>query len=472
MSLGDFFEHAQFLFDVGCAAQITSVCVRSMPEKQWVSFTTKIVLAPEAVLRDDAPSVLVDLPTFRVVRSVVAAGDAKTFLTEVANGIALRARLPRDVGHDIRFVNDNNTDAAPQFYEGPELYTRLQARDFGLPCAAWVHAAGGPTLGNYLPGADLALKRIDRQLAAQRTPFIGFKGLSRDLGLRARGFTRDYTGSVEFVAPFWTWIDAASATPAGELAVGVSSQIDALAARVTLAVDPVEMPRMAEKRLLPLTAGEWKVETSAPATRRLLRLMTRAPTVLSLNFDGESIQQERVGAGNLRVLAHQYNDDLDLEMLRKKLFGENSDLFEEGVAQLLHLCGFAAEHIAGKREAVDVVAFAATDDVLFVECTLRELDMKKLDKLAARARSFEDMMERRVGEEGGHVRRALFMPVRRKAVAAATLEAVEQHGVMLVCKEEIELIIEMALRGEPPTMVLSEISLAGRERIFETHPKE
>jgi hypothetical protein len=278
-------------------------------------------------------------------------------------------------------------------------------------------------------------------------------------------------GSVEFVAPFWTWIDAASATRDGELAAGVSSHIDVLASRFTLAVDPVEMPRMAEKRLLPLTNGEWKVETSGSATRRLLRLMTRAPTVLSLNFDGESIQHKPVGAGNLRVLAHQHNDDPDLEVLRKKLLGENSDLFEEGVTQLLHLCGFAAEHIAGKREAVDVVAFGATDDVLFVECTLRELDMKKLDKLAARARSFEDMMERRVGEEGGHVRRALFMPVRRKTVPAPTLEAVEQHGVILCCKEEIDLIIEMALRGEPPNKVLSEISLAGRERTFETHPK-
>jgi hypothetical protein len=119
MSLGDFFERAKFLFDVGCAAQITSVCMRSMPEQQWVSFTTKIVLAPKGVLRDDAPSVLVDLPTFRVVRSVVAAGDAKTFLTEVANGTALRARLARDVGHDIRFVNNNNADAPPQFLRRP-----------------------------------------------------------------------------------------------------------------------------------------------------------------------------------------------------------------------------------------------------------------------------------------------------------------------------------------------------------------
>jgi len=52
----------------------------------------------------------------------------------------------------------------------------------------------------------------------------------------------------------------------------------------------------------------------------------------------------------------------------------NPTRFEEGVAELLHLCGFAAEHITGDREAVDVIAFTSP----------KELDTRKLDKLSAR----------------------------------------------------------------------------------------
>ena len=81
-------------------------------------------------------------------------------------------------------------------------------------------------------------------------------------------------------------------------------------------------------------------------------------------------------------------------------------------------------------------------------------------------------MERRVGEERIYVRRALFIPVRRKAVPGRTVEAAEEHGAVLVCKEEIEQMIEMAIRGEPPRAVLSAASRAGREQVIEDHPKD
>jgi len=287
-----------------------------------------------------------------------------------------------------------------------------------------------------------------------------------------QGFSSNHTGSLALIAPLWTTISSTRSSLDGELNIEISSQIDSLAQRFTLAVDPVEKPRLDEKRLLTIVGDEWKVETKDSLTRRSTRLLTRPPTALSLNFDKESVETRRVGAGNLRILAHQHNDDAELESLRKSLFGVSAQHFEEGVAQLLHLCGFSAEHIAGKKEAVDIVAFADESDVLLVECTLRELDSKKLDKLGARARALEELMERRVGSTGAYVRRALFMPVGRKAVPAPTLEAVQDHGVLLVCQEELELMIEMALRGEPPMKVLSILSAAGREVVFEPSLKE
>jgi hypothetical protein len=471
MGIGEFMEQAKFLQGIGCAAQMTSICVRSMPEKQWVSFKTKIVLGPHDVSRDDSRSVLVDLPTFRVIRAVVPPADALDLLSDVANGVVPRSRLPRDVGHDIRFVRSNHEESPPQFYDGPTLLTPLQMASMQVPSAAWVQSAGGPTLGNYLAAAELALARIERQLAGQPTPFMGFVGLARDLGLGTGGFTRDHSGSLDLVAPFWTWLGDARATDDGDLTVEIASSVDVLASRFTLAVDPVEKPLIREKKLLGIEGPSWTIEKHAGLTRRWTTLRTRAPTVLSLNFDGESIQQERVGAGNIRVLAHQQNDDPNLQELRKKLSGTAAERFQEGVAQLLHMCGFAAEHIFGEREAVDVIAFA-DNDVLFVECTLKELDTKKLDKLSARARAFEEVLERRILQDRVHVRRALFIPVRREAVPGRTVEAAEEHGAVLVCKEEIEQIINLAVRGESPRAVLSALWRAGRESIFEGHPKD
>jgi len=471
MSLRAFLERAQFLFDAGCVAQMTSVCVRTMPGQPWISFTTKIVLGPREVLQDGLPSVLVDLDTLRVIRAVVEPANAKTFLEEVATGRAKRERMRHDVGHEIQFVDENGTNKPPQMGRAIQLLNRMQTSLYDLPCVAWVLSAGGPTLGNFMPRPD-ALKRLERQLAGQRIPFIEFSGLSRDLGLGMQGFSSNHTGSLALIAPLWTTISSTRSSLDGELNIEISSQIDSLAQRFTLAVDPVEKPRLDEKRLLTIVGDEWKVETKDSLTRRSTRLLTRPPTALSLNFDKESVETRRVGAGNLRILAHQHNDDAELESLRKSLFGVSAQHFEEGVAQLLHLCGFSAEHIAGKKEAVDIVAFADESDVLLVECTLRELDSKKLDKLGARARALEELMERRVGSTGAYVRRALFMPVGRKAVPAPTLEAVQDHGVLLVCQEELELMIEMALRGEPPMKVLSILSAAGREVVFEPSLKE
>ena len=81
-------------------------------------------------------------------------------------------------------------------------------------------------------------------------------------------------------------------------------------------------------------------------------------------------------------------------------------------------------------------------------------------------------MERRAAEDRVYVRRALFMPIRRNAVPPRTAEAAEEHGAMLVCAEEIEQMIEMAKSAEPARSVLSALSSAGREHLFEEHPKD
>src|SRR5437763_6512549 len=93
MSFSDFLDRAGFLLDAGCSAQVTSVCVRSMPEEEWVSFTTKIVLGPENVLRADLGSVLVNLPNLRVIRASVPGTQVRQSLADVAEGILRRAAL-------------------------------------------------------------------------------------------------------------------------------------------------------------------------------------------------------------------------------------------------------------------------------------------------------------------------------------------------------------------------------------------
>src|SRR5258708_30250386 len=80
MTLGDFLERAKFLFDGGCTAQVTSVCVRSMPEQQWVSFTTKIVLAPDPSLKVDVFSGICIAQALKRISSSFEAANALSFI--------------------------------------------------------------------------------------------------------------------------------------------------------------------------------------------------------------------------------------------------------------------------------------------------------------------------------------------------------------------------------------------------------
>src|SRR5207249_3641779 len=71
------------------------------------------------------------------------------------------------------------------------------------------------------------------------------------------------------------------------------------------------------------------------------------PCELILAFKGLEIDRQRIGLGFPRLYAHELVDPEFLilqERLDPKFARQKPDKFEEGVAWLLHLCGFSSVH--------------------------------------------------------------------------------------------------------------------------------
>ncbi len=156
-----------------------------------------------------------------------------------------------------------------------------------------------------------------------------------------------------------------------------------------------------------------------------------------------------MGLGSLRVIAHALFDS-EFQQLRKRLASakHNTDSFEEGVAWLLHLCGFASARYGHKdmQGATDVVAFRDESIAIFAECTAKIPPLEKIGDLRNRA----DAFQQRVNERGRSIvlARAMFVAVSKKEISDEPVDRDHEQRVVLVAKEDMEALLEGAIRGE------------------------
>jgi hypothetical protein len=145
--------------------------------------------------------------------------------------------------------------------------------------------------------------------------------------------------------------------------------------------------------------------------------------------------------------------DQDLELLKKMLLKPEIDkpyAFEGAVSTLLTLLGFSVANygrIPKLQKGPDIIAITPSGHVGIIECTIGLINENdKLAKLVQRARLIrEKLTEARYGHL--QLQAAIATPLSREEVAA-DLPAAGDHGIAVICKQDIENALSQV--GLPP----------------------
>ncbi len=145
---------------------------------------------------------------------------------------------------------------------------------------------------------------------------------------------------------------------------------------------------------------------------------------------------------NPRHAIHQVFDQ-DLEFLRRMLLTPETDkqyAFEGAVSTLLCLLGFSAANygrIPKLQKGPDIIVITPLGHVGIVECTVDLLNENdKLAKLVQRTKLIKDKLAD-AGYGYLQLQPAIVTPLSRDEVAV-DLETAGEHGIAVICKEDIE----------------------------------
>ncbi len=148
---------------------------------------------------------------------------------------------------------------------------------------------------------------------------------------------------------------------------------------------------------------------------------------------------------NPRYAIHQVFDP-QLELLKEMLLKPNKSMsfvFENAVSSLLSLLGFSASNygrIPKLQEGPDIIAVTPAGHIGVVECTTGLLDENdKLAKLVHRTKLIREKLET-AGYGYLKIQPVIVTPLMRNDVAA-NLESAGKHGIAVMCKENIENLI-------------------------------
>lgn len=279
--------------------------------------------------------------------------------------------------------------------------------------------------------------------AAEPRPFRGWAGLSDYLGLKLE---HRVSAAVDVFAPEYRRISEASTDRAsGEF----SARIEILdgTSDATLSLLPSDLS--AEPLSIP--QSDWERESDG--LFRVGASVTPDIGVVDVHLvSGESTDDDRVvGAPSLASRAHGLFET-DETWLRNMLGLEpkkaTSDGFEHGVGALLPLAGMPAVYygFSGRDHFPDFVVCNGGWS-LVAECTTDVPTRSKVEQLAARAHKVSSLITEWYGSFM-HAR-ALFTALPWRQMPNDVVEAAceELHGA-LVCRERLELLYEMATRGE------------------------
>lgn len=145
--------------------------------------------------------------------------------------------------------------------------------------------------------------------------------------------------------------------------------------------------------------------------------------------------------------------DQDSDLLRKMLLKPETDkpyAFEGAVSTMLTLLGFSVANygrIPKLQRGPDIIAFTPSGHVGIVECTVGLINEN--DKLAKLVQRTALIKEKLADARYGHleIQPAIVTPMSREEVAA-DLPLAGNHGIVVVCKQNIESALSQV--GFPP----------------------
>jgi len=163
---------------------------------------------------------------------------------------------------------------------------------------------------------------------------------------------------------------------------------------------------------------------------------------------------------NLRYALHEVFDR-ELGFIRRFLLtpeGKQNRAFEHGMALLLTLLGFSVAHygkLSNMDEGPDIIATTPGGNVGVVECTTSLLNAKdKLVKLAQRTILIKDQLNKT-----GHGYLSvlpIIVTALRKTEVEAGLEQAGENGIAVLCKENVEELLERVKLPPNPEAMFQE----------------
>jgi hypothetical protein len=157
--------------------------------------------------------------------------------------------------------------------------------------------------------------------------------------------------------------------------------------------------------------------------------------------------------------------DRDLEVLRDYLW-ENSQPrknpqrdFEDGVATLLFVLGFASVNMGGiqrLQDAPDCLCCTPSGDYAIVECTTGHPDRDdKLSKLFTRAQGLRGTLDRS-GLQERRLLPVLVTAMGRPEIPQTELDKAAQMKIVVVCREDLESALQRADFGESADRIFAD----------------
>jgi hypothetical protein len=442
-----------------CQAVVSGFMYRS--GDAWASLAMTVILGP-AGARIQGPSGprIVDAQGFRAFRGIVSAEKVPPLLAGVRTGLLTPDVLP--AGVDVELSTNTREGRACNYFD-PTAEKRNSGRP-EYPYPFHILRGRGDMVADWV--TPNALAALSDALPSAEHPFGDVRGLARELDLGA-DFDHGSSRSIQILSPVWIgWDSVEPDIAAGRVKVRLHSFWSDVGDDLVLSVisRPGKGPAWHYRSVV--GTDTWVVSREDGVTRYESELQAKcpiAPADVFLSFQRRTLDTFPIGLGTTRVFAHALFDP-DFAQLRKRLNAskQNTDHFEEGVAWLLHLCGFSSARYGHKdmQGATDVVAFSEEHMAVFAECTSKLPTLEKISDLSARA----DAFQRRVKDARGSaamLARAMFIGISRKDITDEFVERAHEQRVLLVANEDIQDLLDGALRGEDAVRAWGRIAHCG-----------
>jgi hypothetical protein len=439
-------------------AHMAGLCLKV--DDLWRCVAGSVVLAPSAALAGPKGAWIMDKEGFGAFRGVVSPDRVDRLLHGVRTGFVPADCLPSSWGRDLKIATKTGE---PFRSSSPYPLADHHRRRLGLDYGGFRLDLNGDQVHEAFPQNRRQV--LERRIPAWQFPAQNLASLGEKLRL---GFPLDDWGvaTVLLASPYWLRLERAVFTASGDaIEVVVESRWPDLVGEASVTVMPPTAAVGATEVWAALDPGAWRCETNDGVLRhsRLIRVSPApGPWRVSLNYRDETVDAVDSGLPTTRHVSAEFHD-AGLQKLRMQLFegrssskkhGAGDDAFEQGVATLLHVCGIDCARHPGEP-AVDITAFVGHAAVLFVECTWTPPDDDKLTKLSNRADAYRAGLRRR-GRADATVQKIIFTGAERVCVSpAARKSAFERHGVVIACREDASVLLDMAARGEPPERVIT-----------------